>query len=158
MPTNLYGPGDNFHSTNSHVLPALIRRFHEAELSKARSVSCWGTGSPLREFLHVDDLAEACVFALERWSPASGELTFLNVGTGEDLKIRDLADMVASMIGFSGSILWSDCELDGTPKKQLNIDRITSLGWKARINLEEGLKDTIKTFKDQYASRIKNLS
>ena len=103
-------------------------------------------------------LLEACVFALERWSPASGELTFLNVGTGEDLKIRDLADMVASMIGFSGSILWSDCELDGTPKKQLNIDRITSLGWKARINLEEGLKDTIKTFKDQYASRIKNLS
>ena len=158
MPTNLYGPGDNYHSTNSHVLPALIRRFHEAELSKARSVSCWGTGSPLREFLHVDDLAEACVFALERWSPASGELTFLNVGTGEDLKIRDLADMVASMIGFSGSILWSDCELDGTPKKQLNIDRMTSLGWKARINLEEGLKDTIKTFKDQYASRIKNLS
>ncbi len=102
----------------------------------------------------MDDLAEACVFALEHWSPAPGEFTYLNVGTGVDLKIRDLADMIASMIGFTGSTLWSDCELDGTPKKQLNVDSMTNLGWQARITLEEGLKNTIKNFKEQYASRI----
>ena len=100
MPTNLYGPGDNYHPTNSHVLPALIRRFHEAAEASAPNVTCWGTGSPLREFLHVDDLGEACVFALEHWSPAQGELNYLNVGTGVDLSIRELAETLAVATGY----------------------------------------------------------
>ena len=157
MPTNLYGPGDNYHPTNSHVLAALIRRYHEAVEANSSSVSCWGTGSPLREFLHVDDLAEACVFVLEKWSPAPGEFSYLNVGTGVDLMIRDLADMIAAMMGFSGLTHWSDGKLDGTPKKLLNVDRMTELGWKARITLKEGLKDTIEKFKEQYPFQI-NLS
>ena len=121
MPTNLYGPGDNYHPTNSHVLPALIRRFHEAAEANAPSVTCWGTGSPLREFLHVDDLGEACVFALEHWSPAPGELTYWNVGTGLDLSIRELAEAVAAATGYQGAIEWDSSKPDGTPKKQLDV-------------------------------------
>ena len=119
MPTNLYGPGDNYHPTNSHVLPALIRRFHEAVEMEAEVVTCWGTGSPLREFLHVDDLGNACVFALEHWCPGSGELSYLNVGTGVDLCIRDLAKAVSKATGFSGSIQWDTTKPDGTPKSCL---------------------------------------
>ena len=116
MPTNLYGPGDNYHHTNSHVLPALIRRFHEAATAKAERVTCWGSGTPLREFLHVDDLGEACVFALERWQPGPEELQFLNVGTGVDLTIRELAEAVAAATGFEGTIDWDTTKPDGTPK------------------------------------------
>jgi GDP-L-fucose synthase len=117
MPTNLYGPGDNYHPENSHVLPALIRRFHEAAEAKPPSVTCWGSGSPLREFLHVDDLGEACVFALEHWQPGPEELQFLNVGTGVDLSIRELAEAVAQATGFTGAIHWDTGKPDGTPKK-----------------------------------------
>jgi GDP-L-fucose synthase len=147
MPTNLYGPGDNYHPTNSHVLPALIRRFHEAAEANAPSVTCWGTGTPLREFLHVDDLGEACVFALERWQPAPEDLDFLNVGTGVDLTIRELAEAVAAATGFQGEIRWDASKPDGTPKKQLDVSRMKALGWQARIPLAEGLSSTVAEFR-----------
>ncbi|MGB5136407.1 MAG: GDP-L-fucose synthase [Prochlorococcaceae cyanobacterium] len=157
MPTNLYGPGDNYHPENSHVLPALIRRFHEAAERGDVSVSCWGTGTPLREFLHVDDLGEACVFALEHWNPdapgaprgdGAGEpLSFLNVGTGVDLTIRELAEAVAAATGFAGRIDWDPSKPDGTPKKQLDVSRLAALGWRARIPLAEGLAATVADFR-----------
>ena len=146
MPTNLYGPGDNYHPTNSHVLPALIRRFHEAAQANAPSVTCWGTGTPLREFLHVDDLGEACVFALEQWQPGPEELQFLNVGTGLDLTIRELAEAVAAATGYQGEIRWETSKPDGTPKKQLDVGRLAELGWRARIPLAEGLSSTVADF------------
>ncbi len=157
MPTNLYGPGDNYHATNSHVLPAFIRRFHEAEMSKAKTVTCWGSGSPLREFLHVDDLGLACVFALEHWSPSPGELTYLNVGTGIDLSIRELADAVALATGYVGSIEWDTSKPDGTPKKQLDVNRLARLGWRARIPLAEGLASTVELFREQLNQEIVRL-
>ncbi|MCP9888665.1 GDP-L-fucose synthase [Cyanobium sp. ATX 6A2] len=156
MPTNLYGPGDNYHPTNSHVLPALIRRFHEAaerpERGLGTSVSCWGTGTPLREFLHVDDLGEACVFALEHWQPGPEDLQFLNVGTGLDLSIRELAEAVAAATGFAGTIEWDTSKPDGTPKKQLDVSRLAALGWRARIPLAEGLTATVADFRARLAS------
>ena len=148
MPTNLYGPGDNYHPENSHVLPALIRRFHEAKEAGLETVTCWGTGSPMREFLHVDDLGKACVFALENWSALDQEaprddqgkpLAFLNVGTGVDLTINDLAEQIAADVGFEGTIEWDTSKPDGTPKKQLEVSRMKELGWNAQIPLEEGL-------------------
>ena len=157
MPTNLYGPGDNYHPENSHVLPALIRRFHEATEANAPSVSCWGTGSPLREFLHVDDLGEACVFALEHWSPAPGELSYLNVGTGMDLSIRELAEAVATATGYEGAIEWDSSKPDGTPKKQLDVSRLAALGWRARIPLAEGLKSTVALFREELAQQLVRL-
>ena len=149
MPTNLYGPGDNYHPENSHVLPALIRRFHEAKESGAESVTCWGSGTPLREFLHVDDLGEACVFALKNWQPGPKQLQFLNVGTGVDLSIRELAEAVAQTTGFKGEIHWDNSKPDGTPKKQLDVSLLASLGWRAQISLEEGLKSTVALYRDQ---------
>ena len=146
MPTNLYGPGDNYHPENSHVLPALIRRFHEAARADAPSVTCWGSGTPLREFLHVDDLGEACVFALEHWQPGPEEQQFLNVGTGVDLTIRELAEAVATATGFRGTILWDSSKPDGTPKKQLDVSRLAALGWRARIPLEQGLAQTVTDY------------
>tara|TARA_B100000674_G_scaffold499266_1_gene543381 strand:+ start:6300 stop:7271 length:972 start_codon:yes stop_codon:yes gene_type:complete len=151
MPTNLYGPGDNYHPTNSHVLPALIRRFHEAKESDAACVTCWGTGSPMREFLHVDDLGRACVFVLEKWSPLPGELNFLNVGTGIDLSIRELAEAVAAATGYKGTIHWDHTKPDGTPKKQLDVNRLAALGWQSRITLNEGLATTIDLFRKEFA-------
>ena len=155
MPTNLYGPGDNYHPTGSHVLPALIRRFHEAKQSNAPTVTCWGSGTPLREFLHADDLGEACVFALEHWSALSPDapkddkgapLAFLNVGTGIDLSIRELAEKVAQAVGYRGTIQWDKNKPDGTPKKQLNVSRLRDLGWSARIPLKEGLPLAVRDF------------
>jgi GDP-L-fucose synthase len=146
LPTNLYGPGDNYHPTNSNVLPALIRRFHEAAEHGDASVTCWGSGTPLREFLHVDDLGEACVFALQHWQPGPEEQHFLNVGTGVDLTIRELAEAVAAATGFTGEILWDSSKPDGTPKKQLDVSRLAALGWKARIPLAEGLRSTVDQF------------
>ena len=157
MPTNLYGPGDNYHLTNSHVLPALIRRFHEAADAGTPSVTCWGTGSPRREFLHVDDLGEACVFALERWSPAAGELSFLNVGTGVDICIRELAEKVAIATGYRGDIHWDTSKPDGTPKKQLDVSRLSNLGWRARISLAEGLESTVSVFRNQLKRKLVRL-
>ena len=166
MPTNLYGPGDNYHPTNSHVLPALIRRFHEATERGDASVSCWGTGTPLREFLHVDDLGEACVFALEHWDPASADaprddagapLPLLNVGTGVDLSIRELAEAVAAATGFEGAIVWDASKPDGTPKKQLDVSRLTALGWQARIGLADGLRSTVGLFREQLQQQLVRL-
>ena len=155
MPTNLYGPGDNYHPDNSHVLPSLIRRFCEAKKKGQKEVICWGTGSPLREFLHVDDLGDACVFALENWdlnaknAPKDKNkslLPFLNVGTGLDISIRDLAYLVADFVGYNGLITWDVSKPDGTPKKQLDVKKINSIGWRSKISLKKGLRDTI----DQY--------
>ena len=155
MPTNLYGPGDNYHPTHSHVLPALIRRFHEAKEENAPSVTCWGTGSPLREFLHVDDLGEACVFALENWQPdADDPIQHLNVGTGLDLSIRQLAEAVAEATGYPGEILWDASKPDGTPKKQLDVSRLAELGWRARIPLAEGLASTVAEFAARGSKRL----
>ena len=157
MPTNLYGPGDNYHPTNSHVLPALIRRFHEAAERGDASVTCWGTGTPLREFLHVDDLGDACVFALEHWQPTAEQLQHLNVGTGVDLTIRELAEAVAEATGFRGSITWDASKPDGTPKKQLDVSRLAALGWRARIPLREGLRDTVRLFREQLDQQLVRL-
>jgi GDP-L-fucose synthase len=166
MPTNLYGPGDNYHPTNSHVLPALIRRFHEAAERGDASVTCWGTGRPLREFLHVDDLGEACVFALRHWDPsldsapvddAGKPLSFLNVGTGVDLSIRELAESVARATGFRGEIVWDHSQPDGTPKKQLDVSRLRQLGWQAKISLDEGLNSTVTLFREQLRQQLVRL-
>ena len=161
MPTNLYGPGDNYHPTNSHVLPALIRRFHEAserpEQGLGTQVSCWGTGTPLREFLHVDDLGEACLFALERWSPGPEAIPYLNVGTGLDLSIGELAKAVAEATGFRGEIVWDSSQSDGTPKKQLDVSRLSALGWQARIPLATGLQNTVDLFRHQLQKQLVRL-
>ena len=155
MPTNLYGPGDNYHHSGSHVLPALIRRFHEAKTNCSAKVTCWGTGEPLREFLHVDDLGGACVFALEHWSALNDQhprddegqaLAFLNVGTGIDLSIKELAQQVADVVGFNGSIEWDHSKPDGTPKKQLDVSRLTEMGWSAEIQLKDGLERAYKSY------------
>ena len=161
MPTNLYGPGDNYHPTNSHVLPALIRRFHEAserpEQGLGTQVSCWGTGKPLREFLHVDDLGEACLFALEHWSPGPEAIPYLNVGTGLDLSIGELAKAVAEATGFRGEIVWDSRQSDGTPKKQLDVSRLSALGWQARIPLATGLQNTEDLFRQQLQQQLVRL-
>lgn len=157
MPTNLYGPNDNYHPTNSHVLPALIRRFHEAVETDSPSVTCWGTGSPLREFLHVDDLGEASVFVLENWAPATGELTHLNVGTGKDLSIAKLAEEVAAATGYQGVIEWDVSKPDGTPKKQLDVSRLARLGWQAGIPLAEGLRHTVSSYREQLSKKLVRL-
>jgi GDP-L-fucose synthase len=142
MPTNLYGPGDNFDLQGSHVLPALLRKFHEATVSGAPEATIWGTGSPRREFLHVDDLASAAVFLMEHYDSAE----ILNVGTGEDLTIRELAEMIARVTGFQGRLVFDDSKPDGTPRKILNVSRINALGWKANIPLEEGIAATYKWY------------
>ena len=152
MPTNLYGPGDNYHPTNSHVLPALIRRFQEAVRDSVPTVTCWGTGSPRREFLHVDDLADAAVFCLEHWQPAADELQFLNVGTGTDLPIRDLAGLVADAVGFRGTLDWDASKPDGTPRKLLDVSLLKALGWSATISLEEGLRATVNDYVQRQSS------
>lgn len=136
MPTNLYGPNDNYHPEHSHVLPALIRRFHEAKEEGAESVVCWGDGSPLREFLYVDDLANLCVFLMNNYS---GNET-VNAGTGKEISIRELTEMVASEIGYEGRIEWDKSRPNGTPRKLLDVSKATRLGWKYRIELSEGIK------------------
>lgn len=142
MPTNLYGPNDNYHPTHSHVLPALIRRFHEAKVDNAPYVTCWGTGSPLREFLYVDDLADACLFLMNGYS---GDET-VNVGTGKELTIRELTEKVASIIGFKGEIRWDATKPDGTPRKLLDVSKLERLGWHYRTELDEGIRLTYEDF------------
>ncbi|WP_324275633.1 GDP-L-fucose synthase [Blastococcus brunescens] len=148
MPTNLYGPGDNFHPQNSHVLPGLIRRFHEAKLADAPSVVVWGTGTPLREFLHVEDLARACLFLLENYD----EPAPINVGVGEDLSIRELAELVADIVGYQGRLKFDTSKPDGTPRKLLDVSKLHGLGWQAEIGLRDGLTQTYAWYQEQLAT------
>ncbi|MCS7005323.1 MAG: GDP-L-fucose synthase [Cytophagales bacterium] len=138
MPTNLYGPNDNYDLNNSHVLPALLRKFHEAKISKRDVVEVWGSGTPRREFLHADDLADACLFLLLHYNDS----TPINIGTGSDITIRELAEMIAGIVGFEGNILWDTSKPDGTPRKLMDITKLTRLGWKAKISLREGIERT----------------
>lgn len=142
MPTNLYGPADNYHLQNSHVLPALIRKFHEAKEAGRAEVVAWGTGSPKREFLHVDDLADACAFLLRQANPPD----WVNVGTGTDVTIKELTEIVADVTGFQGRIVWDTSKPDGTPRKLMDVSRLTALGWQARIGLRDGVAKTYASF------------
>lgn len=147
MPTNLYGPGDNFDLQNSHVLPALIRRFHEAKVRGDPSVTVWGTGTPRREFLHVDDLADAVLYLLQSYDAEP----IVNVGWGQDVTIRELAELVMSAIGYSGRLIFDSTKPDGTPRKLLDVSRLTELGWQPRISLKNGIERTYSWFKEHFA-------
>ena len=142
MPTNLYGPGDNYHPENSHVLPAMIRRFHEAKVSGQREVVCWGSGTPMREFLHVDDLAQACLHLMDVYDEAG----WVNVGTGKDVTIRTLAETVAATVGYEGTIAWDTSKPDGTPRKLLDVAKMTALGWTATTPLDKGIREVYQEF------------
>ena len=155
MPTNLYGPGDNYHPTNSHVLPSLIRKFHEAKKNSLKNVVIWGSGKPYREFLHVDDLAEGCIFALENWNTRSitapkdkdgKPLYWLNIGTGIDISIKDLVQKISKEFLYEGKIIWDQSKPDGTPRKKLDISKINSMGWAPKISLDEGIKKTVSEY------------
>ncbi|KAL9271454.1 putative GDP-L-fucose synthase 2, partial [Drosera capensis] len=148
MPTNLYGPNDNFHPENSHVLPALMRRFHEAKTRGDKVVVVWGTGAPLREFLHVDDLADAVVFLMDRYSGMS----HLNVGSGKEVSIKELAELVKEVVGFDGEIVWDKSKPDGTPRKLMDSSKLMELGWEPKISLRDGLVDTY----EWYLENVKN--
>ena len=142
MPTNLYGPGDNFDLESSHVLPAMIRKFHDAKTNNLSSVGLWGTGSPMREFLHVDDLADACMFLIEKYN----EEMPINVGTGTDVTVKELAELTKDTVDFRGEILWDASKPDGTPRKLLDVSRINNLGWKYQTDLSSGLRSTYEYF------------
>jgi len=140
MPTNMYGPNDNYDLNNSHVLPALLRKFHEAKEQNLPNVTVWGTGTPLREFLHSDDLAEACIFLMQNYEDAG----HVNVGIGEDISIKDLALLIKKIVGYAGDLIWDTSKPDGTPRKLMDVTKINDLGWKAKIGLEEGITDVYK--------------
>ncbi|KAF5184511.1 Gdp-l-fucose synthase [Thalictrum thalictroides] len=142
MPTNLYGPNDNFHPENSHVLPALMRRFHEAKVENAKEVVVWGSGSPLREFLHVDDLADAVIFMMEKYSG----LEHVNVGSGIEVTIKELAELVKEVVGFEGELVWDSTKPDGTPRKLMDSSKLAALGWVPKVSLRDGLVDTYKWY------------
>jgi len=148
MPTNLYGPGDNYHAQNSHVLPALIRKFHEAKVAGRPEVVAWGTGKPQREFLYVDELADACAFLLKLANPPD----LINVGTGTEVTIKELTELVAAATGFAGKITWDATKPDGTPRKLMDGGRLTALGWQARISLREGIAKTYASFLAEQAT------
>lgn len=148
MPTNLYGQNDSYNLQSSHVLPALIRKFHEAKVNKSKEVVLWGSGSPRREFLYVDDLADACVFLMQKYDGRE----FLNIGTGSDVSVKELADLVSKVVGYKGNIVWDMSKPDGTPKKLLDVTRINKLGWKYKISIELGIRKTYKHF----LSELKN--
>ena len=147
MPTNMYGPNDNYDLQNSHVLPALIRKFHEAKTTKAPRVVCWGTGNPLREFLYADDLARACIFLLQNYS----EEQFINVGYGGDISIKDLAEMIRDIIGFKGEIEWDTSKPDGTPRKLMDSSRLFALGWKPQVDLPAGIRLACEDFLKRFS-------
>ena len=142
MPTNLYGPNDNYDLKSSHVLPALLRKFHEAKVSGDLEVQCWGTGSPMREFLHVDDLAAGCLHLMLTYD----QKEFVNIGTGTDVTIKELAETIASIVGFNGELVWDSTKPDGTPRKLMNVSRIHASGWKHEIDLKEGIEQVYKEF------------
>lgn len=146
MPTNLYGPNDNYDLKNSHVLPAMIRKFHEAKESKNESVTLWGTGSPMREFLHADDLAEACAYLMENYS----EPQFINVGTGIDITIKELAETVSKIVGFEGRLVWDTTKPNGTPRKLMDVSKLHEQGWKHTIDLQEGISLAYQDFLEHH--------
>ena len=148
MPTNLYGQGDNYHLQNSHVMPALIRKFHEAKQAGKPEVIAWGTGSPRREFLHVDDLADACAFLLKLESPPD----WINIGVGEDVSIKELTETVAEVVGFQGEVVWDTSKPDGTPRKLMDVSKLSALGWKAKIGLRAGVKMAYESFLHESAA------
>jgi GDP-L-fucose synthase len=150
MPTNLYGPNDNYNLNNSHVLPALIRKFHEAKENNAPAVEMWGTGSPLREFLHADDMADACVFLMQNYS----DQKHVNIGTGTDLSIKDLALMIKKIVGYTGEIKHDLTKPDGTPRKLMDVSFLHSLGWKHNIELEQGVTEVYKDFKEKKGVKV----
>jgi GDP-L-fucose synthase len=147
MPTNLYGPGDNFDLQNSHVLPALIRRFHEAKMHGDETLAIWGTGTPRREFLHVDDLADAVIYLLENYDGES----IVNIGWGEDVTIRELAELVMAESGYQGRLVFDASKPDGTPRKLLDTTRLTALGWRPKISLKAGIQSTYAWFREHLA-------
>ncbi|XP_009803987.1 putative GDP-L-fucose synthase 2 [Nicotiana tabacum] len=149
MPTNLYGTNDNFHPENSHVLPALLRRFHEAKINNLDKVVVWGTGSPLREFLHVDDLADAVIFLLDNYS----DLEHVNVGSGSEVTIKELAELVKEVVGFKGELIWDSSKPDGTPRKLMDTSKLVGLGWTPKISLRDGLVDTYKWYLENYGKQ-----
>lgn len=142
MPTNLYGPGDNFNLANSHVMPALIRKFHDAKINNISEVEVWGTGSPKREFLHVDDMADASVFLMNKYN----DIEFVNVGVGEDVSIKELAELVKKVVGYKGKLTFDTSKPDGTPRKLLDVSRLNSIGWSAETRLDKGLENTYKWY------------
>ena len=149
MPSNLYGKNDNYDKNSSHVLPAFIRKFSEAIENNNDSVTCWGTGKPLREFLHVDDLAQACIFALERWDPPKEDnISHINVGSQNELTVKDLAQKISKKLNYQGKILWDNSKPDGTPRKKLDTKKMNQLGWRAKINLDKGIEDAINDFRN----------
>ena len=150
MPTNLYGPNDNYDLNNSHVLPALIRKFHTAKVKGEPTVTVWGSGSPRREFLHVDDLADACLFLLKNYN----EELFVNVGTGEDLTIRELAELIKDVVGFEGELVWDSSKPDGTPRKLMDVGRLHAMGWKHKIGLREGITAVYAEFAKSELARV----
>ena len=159
MPTNLYGKGDNYDNQNSHVMASFIKRFYEASKQSLSSVTCWGSGTPLREFMHVDDLGDAVLHALEYWDPDSKDapldkcknpLYLLNVGTGVDISIKELAFKISKAVKYKGKILWDKSKPDGTPKKLLNINKIRSIGWEPKISLDAGIIKTIRDYEIEY--------
>jgi GDP-L-fucose synthase len=146
MPTNLYGPNDNYDLQNSHVLPAMLRKMHEAKQQHAAEVVLWGTGAPLREFLHADDLADACCFLMKHYNEAG----FVNIGVGEDISIKDLALLVKEVTGFGGNLVWDSTKPDGTPRKLMDVTKLNSLGWKATTPLKEGIQ---QVYKEAFATK-----
>ncbi len=146
MPTNLYGPHDNYDLNNSHVLPAMLRKFHEAKVNDAENVTLWGSGSPLREFLYVDDMADACVFLLENYSGVS----HVNIGTGKEITIKELAELIKRTVGYTGGIVWDSSMPDGTPRKLTDVTKLRELGWRHKVELEEGVKLAYDWFRDNF--------
>ena len=159
MPSNLYGPGDNYHHQDSHVVASLIRKFYEAKRKDEKNVICWGSGNPLREFLYVDDLAEACFYVLKKWDPNKNNsplddygnpLSWLNIGSKFEITIKELAYKISNLIGYEGHIIWDQSKPDGTPRKKLDNHYINKLGWQEKTNLENGLKKSIKSFEKNF--------
>lgn len=146
MPTNLYGPYDNFHPENSHVMPALIRRFHEAKVNGAKEVVVWGSGKPLREFLYSEDMADACIYLMENYEGND----FFNIGTGKEITIKGLAELIKEVIGYEGEIVWDSSKPDGTPRKLLDVSRLESQGWKYKMELKDGVKEAYKWYLENY--------